>query len=98
MDGLELFVDESVRRWQANGYEPILFLAKRDQNGTHDTLTQLVVSGELHVGFEKLRNLNLLDWSMEAAVLRFPGRFNETTIEAAEARLAQAGWRPKPLV
>jgi hypothetical protein len=98
MDGLELFIDESIRRWQAGGYEPTLFKAKRAQDGTLVTITQLVEGGELHAGFEKLRSLNLLDWSIEAAVLRFPGRFNEATIEAAEARLVQAGWQSKPLV
>jgi uncharacterized protein with PIN domain len=61
-------------------------------------LTREVDADELAPGLKNLRDLNLLSWSIEAAVLRFPGRYNETTIEAAEARLAQAGWRPKPLV
>jgi hypothetical protein len=49
-----------------------------------------MVSGEIQSGFKRLRQLGLLEWSIEAAVTKFPDEFPRQIREAAEWRLQQA--------
>lgn len=87
---LEQFIDESIRRSAEKGYHPTTFLRMRQDYGTVGTIKRLVENGERQSGFVRLKELNLLDWSLEAAVLKFPNEpgFTRTTKAYAEARLS----------
>jgi hypothetical protein len=87
---LEAFIDESIRLSRENGYYPTEFIRMRSRHGTVEAISLLVVSGEIQSGFQRLRELNLLDWTVEAAAMRFPDEFSREVREAAEWRLRQA--------
>jgi transcriptional regulator with XRE-family HTH domain len=87
---LEAFIDESIRLSRQHGYYPTTFQAMRDRHTTVGAIEKLVVSGDLQTGFRKLRDLGLLDWSIEAAVMKFPHHFTRAARECAEFRLREA--------
>jgi hypothetical protein len=62
----------------------------RRQYGTIEAIERLVQSGDIQSGFKKLRKLGLLDWTIEAAVTKFPHVFTRHARECSEWRLAQA--------
>jgi len=86
---LEEFVNEGIRRAREKDYHPTTFLRMRDDYGTVSAIKRLVETGERQSGFQRLKQLGLLDWSLEAAVLRFPEEpgFTKTTATYAKARL-----------
>lgn len=53
-------------------------------------ISRLVVSGDIQSGFKRLQQLELLDWTIEAAVTKFPDEFSYEVREAAQWRLRQA--------
>jgi hypothetical protein len=88
---LEAFCDEGIRVViKTVGIYPTAFSEMRRLRGTRAAITKLVRRGEIQSGFERLRVLGLLHWSIEAAVLQFPEEFDRETIEAARWRLEQA--------
>ena len=92
---LEAFVDESIRRSSEHGYRPTAFIGMRSRFGTVGAIDRLVRSGDLKGGFKRLEALGLLEWTVETAVLRFPGEFSREVRAAAEWRLAQARTRER---
>jgi hypothetical protein len=86
---LEQFIDESIKVSNAKDYYPTTFMRMRADYGTVEAIKRLVETGEKQSGFVKLEKLNLLDWSLEAAVLKFPDEqgFTRTTAAYAKARL-----------
>jgi hypothetical protein len=52
-------------------------------------ISRLVQNGDVQSGFKRLHRLGLLNWTMEAAVLKFPSEFSSSTRECAEFRLRQ---------
>ncbi len=89
-DELDVFIDETIRRAVAKGYHPTVFVGMRERWGTKDAIKRLVASGEIQSGFRRLKDLNMLEWSIEAAVLKFPSHFDKNIREAAQFRLDQA--------
>lgn len=89
-DDLDRFIDESIRQSVAKGYRPATFIQMRQRWGTKEAIKRLAVSGEIQSGFVRLKDLELLEWSIEAAVLKFPTHFEKPYREAAEFRLSQA--------
>jgi hypothetical protein len=88
VDDLEAFIDESIRVSAKNGYFPTVFQGMRARHTTVGAIEKLVVSGELQTGFKRLQELGLAkDWSIEAAVLKFPEKFSKDAIECARFRL-----------
>ena len=87
---LERFVDEMLQLARAHGYHPTVFVAMRHQLGVVEAISRLVQSGDLQSGFKHLVGLGLKDWTIEAAVLKFPNEFSRNARECAEFRLAQA--------
>lgn len=87
---LEAFIDELIRLSREKRYYPTAFIAMRARHGTVPAISQLVISGDVQSGFKRLWHLGLLDWSIEAAVTRFPDQFSSDVCEAAEWRLRQA--------
>ena len=86
---LDQFIDESIRQSRLKGYSPTAFMRMRASHGTVEAIRRLVQSSDKQSGFVKLRTLDLLDWSSEAAVLRFPDEpgFTRETVAYAKARL-----------
>ena len=92
---LEAFVDEGLKQFGARGYHPTVFVGMRHQYGTIVAIEKLVESGDVQSGFKRLQALGLIDWSMEAAVLKFPGEFTPAARQCAEWRLQQVKSRAK---
>jgi len=88
--GLEAFIDRSIELAKARKYIPTVFIGMRHQYGTLEAIERLVQSGEIQSGFKRLRQLDLLDWTIEAAVTKFPDEFSRNARECAEWRLTQA--------
>jgi hypothetical protein len=86
---LEAFVDESLRLSKARGHNPSVFVAMRHQLGTIDAIERLVQSGDLQSGFKRLKQLGLIDWTIETAVTKFPAEFSQNAKQCAEWRLQQ---------
>lgn len=87
---LEAFIDETIERAVERGYRPTVFQRMRRDHGTLVAIEKLVQSGDIQSGFKRLRELGLLEWSIEAAVLKFPSEFSRAARECAEWRLRQA--------
>ncbi|SRR5579885_23656 len=90
---LETFIDQSIKISREHGYHPTVFIGMRQKHGTIKAIERLVESGEIQAGFKKLRQLNLLDWTIEAAVTKFANEFSRNALKCAEWRLQQAGQR-----
>lgn len=87
---LEAFIDEAIRRGREKGYHPTIFIGMRQNLGTIPAISKLVRSGDLQSGFMRLHDLNLLDWTIEAAVEKFPSEFDKNDIACAAFRLQEA--------
>jgi hypothetical protein len=87
---LEAFIDETIRRGREKGYIPTVFIGMRQQLGTIPAISKLVQSGDLQSGFKRLHKLNLLDWTIEAAVEKFPDEFTSNDLQCASFRLREA--------
>ncbi|MCY4547540.1 MAG: hypothetical protein OXC28_04155 [Defluviicoccus sp.] len=84
---LELFMDESIRVSRENHYHPTDFIQMRERHGTAGAIRRLVRSAEIQSGLKRLVELGLSEWSVEAAVLRFPDEFSEQERQATRWRL-----------
>ena len=84
-------VSSSLRLCQERGYHPTTFLQMQDRWGTKEAIERLVRGPYLQSGLRRLKQLNMLQWSVEQAVLDFPEEFpNRETRESAAWRLQQA--------
>lgn len=84
---LEAFIDETIRVSAQHAYYPTAFMAMRERHGTKNAISRLVVSGDVQSGFSKLQKLGLIDYTIEAAIMKFPGEFSRQDHECAEFRL-----------
>src|SRR5438270_13534901 len=84
---LENLIDESIRRSENRGYHPMEFRRMRRDHGTIGAIERLVRSGEVQSGFLRFQKLNLLEWSIEAAVRRFRDAFTSEARACADFRL-----------
>ncbi len=88
---LEAFIDELLKRAGEHGYHPTIFIGMRHQLGTLQAIEKLVQSGDIQSGFKRLKEIGLIDWSIEAAVVKFPSEFTRDARQCAAWRLGQAG-------
>lgn len=88
---LEKFTDEIIEKSIQIGYTPHIFCRMREQRGTVEAMRNLVVSSEIQSGFKRLKELDRLELSIEAAILKFPDEFTSEERDAARWRLEQAG-------
>ena len=67
--------------------------ATAPRHKTLEAISKLVVSEGVQSGFRRLKDLGLLDWTIEAAVMKFPDEFSASVRECAvfRLRLARAG-------
>jgi hypothetical protein len=90
IDPLEAYIDEGIRESIKHGYHPTVFIGMRQRYKTKPAIEKLLISGEIQSGFKRLKELNLLQWSIEAAVMKFPSEFTPQARECAEFRLRLA--------
>ena len=95
---LEAFIDETIYRSAEKSYYPTTFIGMRQRYGTIPAISKLVRSGDVQSGFRRLRQLNLLDWTIEAAVLKFPDEFSQQDRECAAFRLREVGYGTSEVV
>lgn len=87
-DPLEAWVDESIQQSQAKGYHPNEFISMRERHGTVKAMERLMVSGQIQSGLRRVHQLGMAEeWSVEAGILKFPGRFTQIAGDAARFRL-----------
>ena len=86
---LEKFIDELISRSIEEGYTPQTFIDMRYRHGTVEAIKRLVTSRNIQQGLKRLGELNLLDLSVEAAVLKFPEEFTHEEQETSRWRLEQ---------
>lgn len=90
-DPLEAFVNESLERSWNKGYPARVFRRMRYDYGTEEAMRRLAEADALQTGLLELAKRDLLDWSVEAGVLRFPDRFpGRLTQASAKFKLDQA--------
>ena len=88
--GLEAFIDETIRLSAEHKYHPTTFIGMRGRHGTIEAISRLVVSGDIQSGFKRLCGLGLKEWTIENAVLKFPGEFSKEIRACAAFRLELA--------
>lgn len=88
---LEEFIDRLTERADVKVYIPKLFTDTRYRYGTVQAIKMLISSREIRKYdlIWRLRELNLLDLSVEAAVLKFPENFTFEEQKTARWRLKQ---------
>jgi hypothetical protein len=84
---LDQFVDEGIRRGSAAGYHPTVFLRMRQDYGTKQAIERIVKTSKPQSGFRRMKDLGLLEWTLESAVLKFPEQFSSHAGTYAKARL-----------
>ena len=87
---LEAFIEEAHRRAMERGYRATGFMQMRARYGTICAITRLVKSGEIKSGLRRMIELDPADWTIDAAVAKFPTCFPEDVQVAAQWRLSQA--------
>ena len=87
---LEAFIEEGHRRAVALGYANTGFMQMRARYGTISAITRLVTSGEIKSGLRRMIELGLAEWTIDAAVAKFPERFPADVQAAAQWRLLTA--------
>jgi hypothetical protein len=87
---LEAFIDETIKRAREKGYFPTIFVGMRQKLGTITAITKLVGSGDIQSGFRRLNKLGLSNWTIEAAVEKFPNEFSSDDLKCASFRLRLA--------
>ena len=85
---LETFIDETMKRSAEKGYHATTFIGMRTRHGTVSAISRLVASGDIQSGFTKLKKLGLLNYTIEAAVMKFPDEFSKSDRECAAFRLS----------
>ncbi len=86
---LEVFIDESLSRAKLKKYTPHIFIRNRAENhgSSIEVIERLVKSGDIQTGFKKMKQLGLIDWTVEAAVLKFPDLFTDDARKCADFRI-----------
>lgn len=89
-DNLEEFVDKSIQVNSSLGNVQDKLKDMREREGTVRTITNLVAMGTTATGYHNAIKLDLVEWSMEAAVCRFPDQFDLKTRLRAQLQLGTA--------
>lgn len=77
-----------LRVCRKHEYTPTVFIEMRRQLGTARAVSRLVQAGENQAGFRRMVDLDLADWTAEAAVLKFPCASTRDDIACTQSRLA----------
>ena len=83
---LEEFVEEGIRLGIEKGFYPAVFQQMRQHYTLEVAIEKLVRTNETKKGFLKMESFGLKEWTLEAAVLKFPTRFSKEAGVYAKAR------------
>jgi hypothetical protein len=84
---IEGFIEESIQRWAEHGFHHTVFIQMREAFGTVRAMQTLVEEPDFQSGLAKLATIGLVDRSLEAAVLKFPGEFSPANVAHARDRI-----------
>ena len=87
---LELHIDNVIDVCRRHGYNPASFVRMREYYGTVEAIGRCIADSPAQSGFNRLRELKVLDWSLEAAVLKFPDEFSDDVKKRARWRIERA--------
>ncbi|MCZ7494138.1 hypothetical protein O8B39_06485 [Agrobacterium rhizogenes] len=88
---LDAFIKESLELSSAKGYPAPVFRRMLAEHGTIEAVRRLAEADVLQSGLRELAKLDLLHWSAEEAVGKFPKLFpNPLTRESAKFKLELA--------
>jgi len=83
-------VDAAVEECGEFGYFPGYFVRMLEEKGAFMTAKQLVASGEIQSGLQRLAKEGRLELSIESIMCRFSYLFTAEEIEAAKWRIEKA--------
>jgi hypothetical protein len=86
-DALEAWVDEAIQRCASRGLLPGRFPEMRKNLGTAPAIARLMNTPFERTPLRRLKQAGLIEWSLEAGVLRFPDCFGPRIRDAAQFRL-----------
>lgn len=86
---LEAWLDEATRQCAAHGYRGTLFeRMRRDPAlGTLGAMEKIVKTTDIQSGFVRLKQLGILQWSIEEGVRKFESEFTSEAVTYAKFRL-----------
>jgi hypothetical protein len=84
---IEGFIEESIQRWAEHGFHHTVFIQMREAFGTVRAIRTLVQEPDFQSRLAKLATIGLVDRSLEAAVLKFPGEFSPADVAHARDRI-----------
>ena len=87
LDALEDWLNEATRRCMAQGFLRGRFHELRTRVGTVAAINQQMGTPVEQTPLRRLKEAGLLEWSLEAGVLRFPECFDQGIRDAAKSRL-----------
>ncbi|MGV2165108.1 hypothetical protein ACQZ40_01910 [Agrobacterium sp. 16-172Ci] len=88
---LDAFIEQGLKLSLAKGYPATIFRRMVAEYGTVEAVRRLAEADALQSGLRELAKLDLLNWSAEAAVGKFPELFpNLLTRESAAFKLRLA--------
>jgi len=83
-------VDAAVEECAEFDYYPRYFVQMIEEKGAWNTAKQLVASGEIQTGLQRLAKEGRLELSIESIMCGFPDLFTAKEIDAAKWRIKQA--------
>lgn len=83
-------VDAAVEKCAEFDYFPRYFVRMIEEKGAWNTAKQLVVSGEIQTGLQRLARKGRLELSIESIMRKFPDLFTAEEIDAAKWRIERA--------
>ena len=86
-EALEEFVNEMIKRSAKKKHYLPRFKKMRKLLNTKRAIAKLMVSSKVQYGFEQLVKNELLDWTLESAVLKFQNEFSPDIVECARFRI-----------
>lgn len=85
---LEAWLDKCHEVAREHGFpDPSAFREMRTRYGTLPAVIKLVTDGTMQSGFQWCRDHGILDYSVEAAVIKFAAEFDPGTVDCARWRL-----------
>jgi hypothetical protein len=87
---LEAYADTMLHRAAEKGFRPTVLIRLRETYGTVRAFSKLFRTDDIESGFRQMKQLGLIEWSIEAAVVKFSREFDQVDVDLARRRLKLA--------
>lgn len=87
---LEAYADTMLHRAAEKGFRPIVLIRLRETYGTVRAFSKILRTDDIESGFRQMKQLGLVEWSVEAVVVRFTREFDQADVQLARRRLELA--------